>query len=94
LEDHQAEFQPTMIEFEGKFFDQTISILVDLGTTLSYVSPKIVEQCKLQAIKFNNLRLVQLPIGAKRRVFAKVSNCPLELANQSIMTERVILRVI
>lgn len=91
LEDHQAEFQPTMIEFEGKLFGQTVSILIDPGAILSYVSPKIVEQCKLQEIKFKNPGLVQLAIGAKRRVLAKVSNCPLELAKQSIRADLNVL---
>jgi len=43
LEDHQTEYQPTMVEFEGKIFDQTMSILIDTGATLSYISPKLVE---------------------------------------------------
>lgn len=42
IEDHQATHQPIMIEFEGKIFDPTISILIDWGATLSYISPKIV----------------------------------------------------
>lgn len=29
LDDRQADYQPTMIEFEGKIFDRTVSILVD-----------------------------------------------------------------
>jgi len=91
LEDHQAEFQPTMVEFEGKFFDHTISMLIDLGTTLSYISPKIVEKCKLQTVKFKNPWLVQLATGEKRRVLAKVNNCPLLLANQSIMVDLNVL---
>lgn len=47
-----------MIEFEGKIFDQTISILIDPGATLSYISPKIVEQCCLQVVKFKSPWLV------------------------------------
>jgi len=80
-----------MVKFEGKIIDRTISILIDPGATLSYISPKIVEQCKLQAVKFKNPWLVQLAIGAKRRFLAKVSNCPLELANQSITTDLNVL---
>ena len=79
LEDRQADYQPTMIEFEGKIFDRTVSILVDPGATLSYVSPKVVESCSLQTIKFKNPWLVQLATRAKRRVLAKVSNCPLRI---------------
>ena len=48
LEDQQADYQPTMIELEGKLLSQSVSILVDPGASLSYVSPKIVEMCKLK----------------------------------------------
>jgi len=65
LEDHQEEFQPTMVEFEGKIFDRTVSILIDPGDTLNYIRPKIVVQCKLQAVKFKNPWLVQLATRAK-----------------------------
>ena len=37
LEDHQEEYQPTLVEFEDNVFDQTMSILVDLGASLSYL---------------------------------------------------------
>lgn len=63
-----------MVEFEGKIFNRTISVLIDRGATLSYVSPKVVEQCKLQFVKFKNPWLMQLETGAKRRVLARVNN--------------------
>eukprot|EP00253_Pinus_taeda_P012980 PITA_12980 len=91
LEDRQADYQPTMIEFEGKIFDRTVSILVDPGATLSYVSPKVVESCGLLTTKFKSPWLVQLATGAKRRVLTKVSNCPLRLAGQTITTELNVL---
>lgn len=72
LEDHQAEYQPTMIEFQGKKFNHTISILIDYGTRLSYISPRIVLLCHLQVNKFNTMWLVELATGAKGRVVAKV----------------------
>ena len=58
LEDRQANFQPTMIELEGTLLTKPISILVDPGASLSYVSPKIVEMCKLKEQKFKNSWLV------------------------------------
>eukprot|EP00253_Pinus_taeda_P020294 PITA_20294 len=58
LDDRQAEYQPTMVEFEGKILNLSISVLIDPGATLSYISPKIVEQCKLQPEKFRNPWLV------------------------------------
>eukprot|EP00253_Pinus_taeda_P011207 PITA_11207 len=47
LEDRQAEYHPTMVEFEGNILDLTVSVLIDPGATLSYVSPKVVERCNL-----------------------------------------------
>ena len=46
-EDRQEDYQPTMIELEGKLLSQLVSILVDPGENLSYVIPKLVEICKL-----------------------------------------------
>ena len=91
LEDRQAEYQPTMVEFEGKISNLSIAILIDPGATLSYISPKIVEQCKLQSEKFKNLWLVQLATGAKRRVLAKINNCSLTIAGQPIVADLNIL---
>jgi len=47
LDDHQVEYQPTMIEFEGKMHNHDVSILIDPGMSLSYISPKIIEICHL-----------------------------------------------
>lgn len=47
LEDRQEDYQPTMIELEGKLLSQLVSILVDPGENLSYVIPKLVEICRL-----------------------------------------------
>eukprot|EP00253_Pinus_taeda_P011347 PITA_11347 len=91
LEDRQAEYQPTMVELEGKILDFFVTILVDPGATLSYISPKVIEHCKLQAVKFKNPWLLQLATGAKRRVLAKVSDCPLKVAGQSITTNLNVL---
>eukprot|EP00253_Pinus_taeda_P012452 PITA_12452 len=68
LEDRQAEYQPTMVEFEGKISNLIISILIDPEATLSYVNPKVVERCNLQSVKFKNPWLVQLATGAKQRI--------------------------
>jgi hypothetical protein len=52
LENRQADHQASMVEVEGMLNNQPISILIDPGASLSYVSPKIVEICKLQKEKF------------------------------------------
>eukprot|EP00253_Pinus_taeda_P019416 PITA_19416 len=91
LEDRQAEYQPSMVEFEGKISNLSLAILIDPGATLSYVSPKIVEQCKLQSEKFRNPWLVQLATGAKRRVLAKKNKFPLTIAGKPIVADLNIL---
>eukprot|EP00253_Pinus_taeda_P013110 PITA_13110 len=60
LEDWQAEYQPTMVEFEGKISNLSIAILIDLGATLSYVSPKVVEHSGQPMIADLNV----LPLGS------------------------------
>eukprot|EP00253_Pinus_taeda_P002934 PITA_02934 len=91
LDDRQVEYQPTMVEFEGKISDLTIAILIDLGATLSYVSPKVVERCNLQPVKFKNPWLVQLATGAKRRVIAKVNDCSFTIVGQPVMADLNVL---
>eukprot|EP00253_Pinus_taeda_P022079 PITA_22079 len=91
LDDRQGEYQPTMVEFEGKILNLSISVLIDPGATLSYISPKIVEQCKLQPEKFRNPWLVQLATGTKRRVMAKVKSCPIVVAGQPVVADLNIL---
>eukprot|EP00253_Pinus_taeda_P018339 PITA_18339 len=91
LDDRQAEYQLTMVEFEGKISNLSIVVLIDPGATLSYVSPKIVEQCKLPTERFRNPWLVQLATGAKRRVLAKISNYSLSIAGQPITADLNVL---
>eukprot|EP00253_Pinus_taeda_P003695 PITA_03695 len=91
LEDRQVEYQPTMVEFEGKISDLTIAVLIDPGATLSYVSPKVVERCNLQYVKFKNPWLVELATGAKRRVIAKVNDCSFTIAGQPVMADLNVL---
>ena len=43
--------------------------------SLSYVSPKLVEKCKLLVENFENSWLVQLATGAKRKVTCFVKEC-------------------
>ena len=47
--DCQAEHQSTMVEMEGMIAKQPVSIFIDLGVTLSYISPQIVEKLKLKS---------------------------------------------
>eukprot|EP00253_Pinus_taeda_P015609 PITA_15609 len=93
LEDRQVEYQPTMVEFEGKISNLTIAVSIDPGATLSYVSSKVVERCNLQSVKFKSPWLVQLATGAKRRVTTKVNDCSFTIAGQPIMADLNVLPV-
>jgi len=62
--DHQS----TTMEVEGKIHDNRISILIDPGATLIYVTPGLVELNKLKKENHAKSWLVQLTIGTKRKV--------------------------
>ena len=47
---------------------QPISILIDRGASMSYVSPRIVELCKLVLENFDKSWLVQLATSTKGKV--------------------------
>ena len=91
LEYRQADYQPMMIELEGKLLSYSVSILVDPGVSLSYVNPKIVELCKLIGHKLKNHCLVQLATGEKIKLSTKIPNCTLEISNQHLNVDLNIL---
>ena len=51
FEYRQVDHQSTMLEVEGKFLNIHVSILIDSGSSLSYIAPKVVEKCKLSKEK-------------------------------------------
>ena len=52
LENQQAYYQTFMVEVEGKINQIPISIVIDPGAILSYISPNLVEKCKPPVEKF------------------------------------------
>ena len=79
LENRQAEHQSTMVEMEGKISDQSVTILIDPGASLSYISPQVVEKCKLRTEKFQQPWLVQLATGNKRNVTHKLPKTAIKM---------------
>ena len=75
LDNRQEDYQTSMVEVEGKINQTARSILIDPGASLSYISPSLVEKCKLSVEKFAKSWLVQLATGAKRKVISFVKNC-------------------
>ena len=70
-----------MVEIEGMINSQPIFILIDIGAILSYISPRIVELCKLVLEKINKPWLVDLAIGTKREVTIYVKDYELLMNN-------------
>jgi hypothetical protein len=67
LENRQADHQSAMVKIEGMINQKFVSVLIDPGEILSYVSPTIVEDCKLNKVKHKKSWLVQLATGTKKR---------------------------
>ena len=63
-----------MVVVEGKLNQTPISILIDPWQRLSYISLDLVETCKLLVEKFSKSWLVQVAIGAKRKVISFVKD--------------------
>ena len=66
-----------MVEVEGKIFEQSVSVLIDPGSTHSYINPRIVEICSFKKLKYRKSWLVQLATGTKRKVSEVVEKCAL-----------------
>ena len=45
LEDRQADHQSGMVEVAGKIVEQSVSILIDPGSTHSYITHRVIEIC-------------------------------------------------
>ena len=75
LENRQVVYQTCMVEVDDTINQTPIAILINPGASLSYVSPKLVEKCKLPVEKFVSSLLVQLATGAKRKVTCFVKEC-------------------
>jgi hypothetical protein len=79
LDNNQADHQASVVEIEGMIFNHLVSVLIDPGSNLSYISPKAVDKCKLQPRKQNKPWLVQLSTGTKRKVVEAIPACQLVL---------------
>ena len=56
-----------MVEVQGMIQNLSVSILIDSGASLSYISPSIAEKCNLSLKKFEKSWLVQLATRTKRK---------------------------
>jgi hypothetical protein len=68
LDNRQVDHQASMVEMNGMICNHLVSILIDLGSNMSYIAPQTIEKCKLQQVKHVKSWLVQLATGTKRKV--------------------------
>jgi hypothetical protein len=83
-----------VVEIECKIRDTQISILIDPGATLSYITPDLVESNKLKKQKHAKSCLVQLATGTKRKVVNFIPNIEFILDGQKIRTNMNILPLV
>ena len=77
LEDLQEGHQSTMVEVAGNIVEQSVSILIDPGSTHSYITPIVVDICAFKKLKHSKSWLVHLATRTKRKVSEVVEKFPL-----------------
>ena len=75
FDNSQANHQASVVEMEGMIANRLVSILIDLGSNLSYVAPQTIDKCKLQLVRHVNPWLVQLATWTKRKVAEVIPAC-------------------
>jgi hypothetical protein len=75
LDNKQDDHQDSVVEMEGMIANHIVSILIDLGYNLSYVSPQTIEKCKLKQVKHVKSWWVQQATGTKRKVIEVIPAC-------------------
>ena len=66
LYNRHVDHQESIIEMDGKLFDQVVSILVNPGSNFSYVNPDLPDKCGFNKEFHAEYWLVQLTIGTKK----------------------------
>ena len=77
LEDPQEGHNSTVVEVEGEIVEQTVSVLIDLGSTHSSITPRFIEMCTLKKSRHKISWLGQLATGIQKDVSEVVMKCPL-----------------
>ena len=79
IEDQHADHQSTIVEIEGTISNQKLSILIDLEATLSYITPKMMENCQLTKVRHARPWSIQLATVSKRKVTEFIANCEISI---------------
>jgi hypothetical protein len=76
---HQAEHQSIVLETTGIVADQTLSILIDLGVTESFISGAMLKRIKVKEVEQDEFSFVDMASKVKHKVGGKVMGCALNL---------------
>jgi len=76
---------------DSKLYDQVISILIDLGSNYSYVSPDLMDKCGLNKELHVEPWLVQLATGTKKQVHHWVRSCAFDFNGMPTTTHLNVL---
>jgi hypothetical protein len=91
IDGRQVDHQSSVVEIKGKVNDTRISVLIDPGATLSYITPNIVKSNKLKKLKHAKSWLVQPATGTKRKVVDFTFDFEFNLGGLKIRTNLNIL---
>jgi hypothetical protein len=67
VDGRQVDHQSTIVEVEGKVNNARVSVLIDPGATLSYISPGVVASIKLKKRRHAKSWILQLATRNKRK---------------------------
>jgi hypothetical protein len=79
VNNRQAEHQSTVLETIGTIADQTLSILIDLGATESFIYGEALKRIKVKVVEQDEFIFVEMTSGAKQKVGGNVTGCILNL---------------
>ena len=85
LENRQEDYQSAIVEIEGTISKRNISILIDPGATLSYIAPKVMEDCWLAKVRHTQPWSVQLATGTRKKVIEFIVDCEVKIMDHEIM---------
>jgi hypothetical protein len=79
VNNRQAEHYSTVLETSGTIAHQNFSILIYLGATKRFISGATLKIIKVNAVKQDEFRYVEIASGAKQKVGGKVIDCSLNM---------------
>jgi hypothetical protein len=81
VNNRQAEHQSIVLEMSGTIANQTLSILIDLGATKSFISGAVLKRIKVKEVEQYDLSFVEMASRAKQKVRGKVTGCTLNMGD-------------